>query len=161
MGRNIRRHFPMRVQRRSPSSSSTEKDRSQGRCACYHERWYMRRTAWGVADPRHPEVNADMAEKRWRIELFGGLRAQRGERIVTHFESRKIAALFACLALRLHRVQSREVLAEQLWPEEEWEVVRNRLRQGLSSLRQTLEPGGSIESSILLTDRSEASLDPA
>ncbi len=101
-------------------------------------------------------------QQRWRIELFGGFRAQRGERVVTHFESRKVAALFACLALRLRlRGQPRELLAEQLWPEEDRDVIRNRLRQGLSSLRQTLEPGGSMENSVLLTDRSEASLDPA
>src|SRR5436309_13513783 len=102
-----------------------------------------------------------MAEQRWRIELFGGLRAQQGERVVTHFESRKVAALLACLALRLQRAQPRELLAEQLWPEEDWEVIRNRLRQGLSSLRQTLEPGGSTDNSVLRTDRSEARLDPA
>jgi DNA-binding SARP family transcriptional activator len=97
----------------------------------------------------------------WRIELLGGLRAQRGDRVITHFETRKIAALLACLALRLHRAQPRELLAEQLWPEEDWEATRNRLRQGLSSLRQTLEPGGSIENSVLVTDRAEAGLDPA
>ena len=102
-----------------------------------------------------------MGEPCWRIELFGGLRAARGERVVTHFETRKIAALFACLALRLHRAQPRELLAEQLWPEEDWDATRNRLRQALSSLRQTLDPGGSIENSVLLTDRSEARLDPA
>src|SRR5438128_3063755 len=102
-----------------------------------------------------------MPDLRWRIELFGGLRARQGERVVTHFESRKIGALFACLALRLQHAQPRELLAEQLWPDEEWDVSRNRLRQGLSSLRQTLEPGGSLENSVLLTDRSDARLDPA
>ena len=79
-----------------------------------------------------------MAEKRWRIELFGGLTARRGERVVIHFESRKVSALLASLALSLKRAQPREMLAEQLWPDEEWEVSRNRLRQSLSSLLHAL-----------------------
>src|SRR5687768_10262390 len=113
----------------------------------------------GIADPRQPP-NAAMNEPAWHIELFGGLRARRGEHVVTHFETRKIAALFACLALRGPRAQPRELLAEQLWPDEDWDATRNRLRQALSSLRQTLEPGGSLERSVLLTDRSDARLDP-
>ena len=115
----------------------------------------------GAAEPRHEAVNSAMTEPAWRIELFGGLRAKRGERVITHFETRKIAALFACLALRGPRAQPRELLAEQLWPDEDWDATRNRLRQALSSLRQTLEPDGSIEHSVLLTDRTDARLDPA
>jgi DNA-binding SARP family transcriptional activator len=36
--------------------------------------------------------------ERWRIQLFGGLRAERGERVVTRFPTRKAAALLAYLA---------------------------------------------------------------
>jgi DNA-binding SARP family transcriptional activator len=101
-----------------------------------------------------------MSRDCWRIELFGGLKARQGERVLTRFETRKIDALLACLALGLHRAHRREVLAEQLWPDEDWDATRNRLRQGLSSLRQSLEPGGTCEQSVLLTDRAEARLDP-
>src|SRR5437870_4504502 len=93
---------------------------------------------------------SEMAKEPWRIELFGGLRAWRGGRVLTRFETRKIDALFACLALRPHRAQPREVLAQQLWPDEDWDATRNRLRQALSSLRHDLEPEGALEGSVLI-----------
>jgi DNA-binding SARP family transcriptional activator len=99
------------------------------------------------------------AKEVWRIELFGGLRAQRGDRVVTHFETRKIVALLACLSLRLQRTHPREVLAEQLWPEEDWDATRNRLRHALSSLRRDLEPEGIPEGSVLVANRADAWLD--
>jgi DNA-binding SARP family transcriptional activator len=110
-----------------------------------------------------------MAKALWRIELFGALRACCGERVVTHFETRKIAALLACLALRLRQSVPRIVMAEQLWPDEDWDATRNRLRQALSSLRQDLEPrapgaspaGPGTESSLLLADRADVRLNPA
>jgi len=92
------------------------------------------------------------------------------ERVVTHFEHRRIASLLACLALHLHRPYPREVLAEQLWPGEEWDAIRNRLRQALSSLRHDLEPPDGTRSSatdeaatdsVLITNRAEVSMDPA
>ena len=42
---------------------------------------------------RQPSV-----EPRWRIELFGGLRAVRGETVVTQFRTQKSALLLAHLA---------------------------------------------------------------
>src|SRR5262245_41241421 len=104
-----------------------------------------------------------MAEGAWRIELFGGLEARCGERVLTHFETRKIAALLACPCRRLRRSRPREALAEQLWPDEGWDATRNRLRQALSALRHDLEPtahAGGITASVLQTDRAEARLDP-
>ncbi len=102
-----------------------------------------------------------MATAFWRIELLGGLRALQGERTLTHFDTRKAGALLACLALQLPRSYPRELLAEQLWPDEDWEAIRNRLRQALSSLRRELEPGKTPNGSVLIADRSEVTLNPA
>jgi len=98
---------------------------------------------------------------RWRIELFGGLRAREGDRVVTHFETRKISALLACLALHAPRSQAREVLAEKLWPEEDWGATRNRLRHALSSLRKELEPQGAPDGGVLVASRTDVCLNPA
>ncbi|HLV79820.1 MAG TPA: hypothetical protein VKT32_06035, partial [Chthonomonadaceae bacterium] len=67
----------------------------------------------------------------WRIELLGGLQARQLERQLTHFETRKTAALLAYLALFPQRAHTREELAERLWPQEEPEAIRNRLKQAL------------------------------
>src|SRR5258708_36151325 len=74
-----------------------------------------------------------------RIELFGRLRVVLGEREITHFDSRRASTLLAYLALFAKRSHPREVLAEMLWPDEESNVSRDRLRQVLSSLRQQLD----------------------
>ena len=39
----------------------------------------------------------------WRINLFGSLRAQQGEHIVTRFKTQKVASLFAYLAFHLRQ----------------------------------------------------------
>jgi len=96
----------------------------------------------------------------WRIKLLGSLRAVRGEQIVTHFETRKTAALLAYLACHRHRSHPRELLAELLWPEEDPSATRVRLRGALAALRKVLEgeelPGGTV----LLTDWMSVRLSP-
>src|SRR5436190_24288720 len=80
-------------------------------------------------------------DARWRIELFGGLRAVREERVVTHFPTQKAASLLAYLALTAGRRQqphSREELTELLWPEHDTEAARNSLRVALHALRRQL-----------------------
>ena len=80
----------------------------------------------------------------WRIELLGGLRATKGECVVTHFESRKTAALLACLALRPERRFPREELAALIWPDAADVSGRNRLKQSLASLRKLFEADGRL-----------------
>jgi predicted ATPase len=74
----------------------------------------------------------------WRIEMLGGLRAVSDQTVVTHFESRKTAALLAYLALHPERVHPREELAALLWPDAEETSGRNRLKQALASLKKQL-----------------------
>jgi hypothetical protein len=42
-------------------------------------------------------------EPVWRIELFGGLRARRGDQVVTRFRTQKTGALLAYLAYYCQR----------------------------------------------------------
>ena len=92
----------------------------------------------------------------WRIELLGQVRATSGDRVVTQFGSRKVAALLARLALFPKRAQGREELIDLLWPEADLDTGRNRLRQALFALRRLLEPPGAPE--VLLVDRASVRL---
>ena len=79
----------------------------------------------------------------WRVTLFGGLRAQRGEQVITRFKTQKVASLFAYLAFYLRQAHSREILIELLWPESDAPTLRNSLSVALSSLRNQFEPPGT------------------
>ncbi len=57
--------------------------------------------------------------------------------------------MLAYLALHLGSYCSREALYEILWPEEDFQVVANRFRVALASLRRQLEPEGTIFGSVL------------
>jgi hypothetical protein len=101
-------------------------------------------------------------ESRWRIELLGGLCVRQGDRSPVRFDSAKTAALLACLALDPGRARSREELAEELWPGEDPEATRSRLRQALAVLRRVLEPPGTTPESVLIAmRRPDVQLDPA
>jgi DNA-binding SARP family transcriptional activator len=83
-------------------------------------------------------------EKLWRIEMLGELQAVGTDRVVTRFRSHKTGALLAYLAFYVYRSHPRELLMELLWPEEDPESARDRLRVALSSLRRQLEPPVSL-----------------
>jgi DNA-binding SARP family transcriptional activator len=94
----------------------------------------------------------------WRIELFGGLRAHRGLEILSDFGTRKADSLLAYLALHPNQALPRKLLAEQLWPDEDYEATRDRFRQALSAVRRGLEPEGAPPNSALIADRAEVRL---
>src|SRR5947209_3413273 len=89
----------------------------------------------------------------WRIEMLGGLRAVHPERVITRFRSQKAGSLLAYLAFYPHRAHSRDQLIEILWPEDELDAARNKLRIALSSLRSQLEPPGVARGSVLTATR--------
>ena len=95
----------------------------------------------------------------WRIRLLGDFCVQRGEEAPAHFETRQTAALLTYLAFFPDRAHSREALAEQLWPEEDPETTRSRLRTTLWALRRILEPEPTLTGSVLISDRAEIRLD--
>jgi non-specific serine/threonine protein kinase len=96
----------------------------------------------------------------WRVELLGGLRAVHPDRVVTRFRTQKAGALLAYLALYPHRGHSRGHLIEILWPEEELDSARDRLRVALSSLRRQLEPPGVPRGAVIAADRLSVRLNP-
>jgi hypothetical protein len=110
-----------------------------------------------------------MAHTRFRIDLLGGVRVREGDRVITHVETRKTAALLAYLAYYPQRIHPREVLTEILWPEDDPEATRARLRQALAALRRAVDPRGPpaprplgdalSARSLLITDRAGVRLD--
>ncbi len=97
-------------------------------------------------------------DERWRIELFGGLCARRGQRTITQFRTQKAAALLAYLAYFHRNTHPREVLIDKLWPECSLEAGRSRLSVELHSLRRQLEPPGVPAGAIIIADRSAVGL---
>ncbi len=89
----------------------------------------------------------------WRVQLFGALRAVRGDRIVTRFRSQQTGALLGYLAYHRHTSHSREKLIDLFWPESELETGRHNLSNALSSLRGQLEPPGVASGSVIVADR--------
>jgi DNA-binding SARP family transcriptional activator len=107
-------------------------------------------------------------EVRWRIELFGGLRAERGSAagcagapVLNHFRTQKTGVLLAYLAYYRQRAHAREELIELLWPGCEPHLGRNNLSKELSWLRDQLEPPDVPAGAILVTDRLSVGLNPA
>ena len=99
-------------------------------------------------------------DARLRIELFGGLRVQQGERVITRFRTQKTASLLACLAYHVERAHTREVLAELLWPEHTPQSGRLNLNTALHSLRKQLEPPGVPAGAVIISNRFLVQLNP-
>src|SRR5438034_10922050 len=97
---------------------------------------------------------------RWRIFLFGGLRAECGDRVITRFQTQRTRVLLAYLAYHLEMMHPRETLVELLWPECAPTAGRARLSTALSSLRRQLEPPGIQPGSVIAANRSTVWLIP-
>jgi DNA-binding SARP family transcriptional activator len=75
------------------------------------------------------------------ISLLGPFRVALGGEPITAFESDKVRALLAYLAVETDRPHRRETLAGLLWPEWPERSARHNLSQALSNLRRAI--GGS------------------
>jgi predicted ATPase/DNA-binding SARP family transcriptional activator len=75
---------------------------------------------------------------RLSISLLGPLRVSCDGRPVTGFESDKVRALLAYLAVEADRPHRREKLAGLLWPDWPERSARTNLRQALSNLRTVI-----------------------
>lgn len=95
---------------------------------------------------------------RWRIRLCGGLAVEVDGRPIERFETRRVAALLAYLALHPERGHDRDHIAELLWPGEDIEPQRARFRQALAALRRALQDS---DGEMLIADRVHVRLDPA
>lgn len=73
-----------------------------------------------------------------RVQLLGAFAIWNGSQKVDKFETRKVAQLAAILAAEPGRSWDRDHLCEILWPGEDAEFARPRMRQALASLRKSL-----------------------
>lgn len=96
----------------------------------------------------------------WSIQLFGGLRIQQSERLITRFRTQKTGALLAYLAYHRQHSQARDVLIEMFWPDTAPESGRHNLSHALSSLRHQLEPPGVPAGTVIIADRFSVELNP-
>jgi len=86
-----------------------------------------------------------MLTERWKIQMLGSLVARLGEQTIDRFRTRKGGEMLAALALNRSRALTREEMLALLWPEEEAEVGRNRLRVELAALRRQFQVPGQAE----------------
>jgi predicted ATPase/DNA-binding SARP family transcriptional activator len=73
------------------------------------------------------------------ITLFGSFQAALDGQPVTRFESSKVRALLAYLAVEADRPHSRDELIGLLWPDQPDSTARTNLRQALANLRLALD----------------------
>lgn len=108
-------------------------------------------------------MTSDTAQRKdvvWRIELLGDVQLSRRGWPLPPFKTRRMTRLLARLACFPDRAHPRDILAEELWPEEDPEAIRERFRQTLALLRRALEPDGVASGSVLIADRSTVRLAP-
>src|SRR5258706_13436254 len=60
----------------------------------------------------------------WRINLFGGLAAWRGNVEITRVQTRKSGGLLAYLAYHLNQNHTRDEIIDNIWPELDVERAR-------------------------------------
>ena len=94
-----------------------------------------------------------MDTEYWEIQMLGGLVARQGERTVDRFRTRKGAEMLAALALQPNGRLSREELLDRLWPDDEPEAGRNRLRVELAALRRQFQTGVESSAPLIEADR--------
>jgi hypothetical protein len=75
---------------------------------------------------------------RWRLSLFGALTIASPDGSVFRTDRLKAAELLAFLALRRAPVVDRDTVVGALWPEADFDVGRNRLKQTLAVLRKDI-----------------------
>jgi len=74
----------------------------------------------------------------WRLDILGGFRLSRGERVVRRLRTRKTESLLAFLALERPEGAPREELVEAFWPDADPRAGRQSLSQALSELRRAM-----------------------
>ena len=108
----------------------------------------------------HPASTPAWGGGRWQLRLLGDVLLTGPSGEPRHLPGRTAAALLAQLAMAPDRAHARETLIDQLWPEADLAVGRNRLRQLLSTLKTALNtaPG---EPALLMAERQTLRLQPA
>jgi DNA-binding SARP family transcriptional activator len=85
------------------------------------------------------------------LSLLGTFRATLDDELITTFESDKVRALLAYLAVEAVRAHRREKLAGLLWPERSERVARQNLSQALANLRRAIGDRAATPPFLLIT----------
>ena len=88
------------------------------------------------------------------LQLLGPFQATLDERRSRAFESNKVRALLAYLAVEADRPHSRDELIGLLWPDQPDATARANLRQALANLRQVIGDRTSDTPSLSTTSDS-------
>ncbi|MBF6614272.1 MAG: tetratricopeptide repeat protein [Chloroflexi bacterium] len=97
---------------------------------------------------------------RLQLSLLGALQIALDGQQVSGFESGKVRALLAYLALHANRAQNRDALVGLLWPEQPEEAARANLRQALANLRRAISDANA-DPPFLLVSRDAVQFNPA
>ena len=87
-----------------------------------------------------------------QLQFLGGFRVTLDEKPITAFESDKVRALLAYLALEQDQPHRREKLAALFWPEQTEQRARRNLNQALFNLRGAIDGAGE-EPPFLISTR--------
>lgn len=87
------------------------------------------------------------------ISLLGTFQITHGSTSITEFESNKVRALLAYLAVEVDRPHTREALSALLWPESAQETALNSLRNALANLRRAIGDREANPPYLLITRR--------
>jgi len=94
------------------------------------------------------------------IFLLGGFHVEANDEPITAFESNKVRALLAYLAVEADQPHRRTTLAGLLWPDHPETMARTNLRHVLRQLRHSL-PVATTTSSFLFTSKNTLQFNPA
>jgi DNA-binding SARP family transcriptional activator len=94
------------------------------------------------------------------IELFGGLRLRSSKSPAVEFSRQQTGALLAWLALNIGRSHTREELMALIWPDDDPDSARHKLRQSLYALRRHLDSGRNPSEVCLTAMRDTVGLAP-
>lgn len=98
-----------------------------------------------------------MRSHQWRVELLGGIAAEKGSTRLSKFSTKQTAGLLALLAFACPVPVPRDEAAAKLWGEGERQMLRNRLSQAISTLRRLL---GSGEGKLFTSSHHALSIKP-
>lgn len=102
-------------------------------------------------------VDGNFRSARWvvmsrlSLTLFGGFAARLDGQLITRFESARVRALLAYLAVENGRFHPRDHLATLLWPDQPDRTAHDNLRQALANLRQAVGDKTAVSPHLLIT----------
>lgn len=94
------------------------------------------------------------------LTFLGTFQVKLAQTPVTAFESDKVRALLAFLAVEMDQVHHRTILADLLWPDQAEQPARTNLRHVLLKLRQVIDDQ-SASPPFLLISRTTLQFNPA